>query len=282
MGYSARMPELPEVETIRRGLRTHVVGRIIRRMTVSERRLRLPVPRQLGARVANRRIVGAERRGKYLILALDSGDRLLIHLGMTGRLSLLPVETPRNKHDHVDFELADARDRRSLLRFRDPRRFGAVLWWPAAQRGHALLDALGPEPFDAAFGGEYLYERSRGRRVALKNFIMDGRIVVGVGNIYASEALFRAGVRPARAAGRVTRAEYARLAEAIREVLNEAIAQGGTTLRDFAGTSGEAGYFRVRLAAYGRDGQPCRACGTKIRRVVIGQRSSFYCPQCQR
>lgn len=280
--YSARMPELPEVETIRRGLARQVVGWRIRRVAIHERRLRFPVSRRLAARVTGCRILAAERRAKYLILPLDSGDRLLIHLGMSGRLSVLSWPQPPGKHDHVDFELADADDQRSLLRFRDPRRFGAVLLWSATQPHHALLAALGPEPFDPAFDADYLFARARGRRVAVKNFIMDGRIVVGVGNIYASEALFRAGLRPTRPAGRVTRAEFARLAAHIREVLGDAIAQGGTTLRDFAGAHGETGYFRVRLDAYGRDGQPCRVCGSEIQRLRVGQRSSFYCPHCQR
>ena len=276
------MPELPEVETLRRGVEPHVLGRVIERVDVREPRLRWPVPRSFAAKVKDRRITAAGRRAKYLILALDNGDRVLVHLGMTGRLSVLPPEHPRVKHDHVDFHLRDAKGRRSLLRFRDPRRFGAILLWPAKDEGHMLLDELGPEPFDPAFDGHYLFERSRGRSAPLKSFIMDGRIVVGAGNIYATEALFRARLRPARPAGRVTRAQYALLAAKVREVLEEAIGQGGTTLRDFANADGEAGYFAVKLDVYGRDGQPCRVCGAGIRRAVIGQRSSFYCPSCQR
>jgi formamidopyrimidine-DNA glycosylase len=275
------MPELPEVETVRRGLARHVVGCRVQRVTISEPRLRFPVPRRLAPRVTGCRILAAERRAKYLILPLDSGDRLLIHLGMTGRLCVLPARQPRGKHDHVDFELRDAQGHLRLLRLRDPRRFGAVLLWPATQPHHPLLEALGPEPFDPAFDADYLFARARARRLAIKNFIMDGRVVVGVGNIYATEALFRAGVRPTRAAGRVTRAEYVRLVECLRAVLRDALAQGGTTLRDFVGAEGQAGYFRIRLDAYGRHGQPCRVCGTEIRRVVVGQRSSFYCPHCQ-
>lgn len=272
------MPELPEVETIRRGLAPHVEGRRITQVVVRDRRLRWPIPADLPQRLAGRRIDQAARRAKYLVLALDNGDRLLIHLGMSGRIWVLDPGVAPIKHDHVDIRL----DSGELLRFHDPRRFGAVLVWDSDAPEHELLAHLGPEPFDAAFDGEYLFARSRGRRGAVKNFVMDGEIVVGAGNIYAAEALFRAGIRPRRAAGKVTRAEYAQLAARIREVLDEAIVQGGTTLRDFAGAKGEAGYFQQDLYVYGREGLPCRRCGTTIQRAVIGQRSSCWCPRCQR
>lgn len=272
------MPELPEVETIRRGIEPHVVGRRITQAIVRDPRLRWPVPPDLAHRLAGRRIEHAGRRAKYLVLRLDNGDRLLIHLGMSGRIWVLDPREPLVKHDHVDIAL----DSGQLLRFHDPRRFGAVLIWGADEPEHDLLRALGPEPFDAAFDGEYLYARSRGRRGAVKNFVMDGHVVVGAGNIYAAEALYRARVRPGRAAGRVTRAEYVELAARIREVLSEAIVQGGTTLRDFAGANGESGYFQQDLYVYGREGQPCRVCAAAIQRKVIGQRSSFFCPRCQR
>jgi formamidopyrimidine-DNA glycosylase len=272
------MPELPEVETVRRGIEPHVVGRRITGVQVREPRLRWPVPPDLAQRLSGRRIESAARRAKYLVLTLDSGDRLLIHLGMSGRLWVLDPAQPLLKHDHLDLLLDSGR----LLRFHDPRRFGAVLLWNAGDPEHELLRDLGPEPFDAAFDGDYLFALSRGRSAAVKNFVMDGRVVVGAGNIYAAEALFRAGIRPGRAAGRVTRAEYAELAARIREVLSAAIVQGGTTLRDFAGANGESGYFQQDLYVYGRQGQACRTCGEAIRSKRIGQRSSFFCARCQR
>lgn len=272
------MPELPEVETIRRGIEPHVLGRRIVRVIVREARLRWPVDAALPQQLEGRRILAAARRGKYLLLPLDSGDRAIVHLGMSGRLLLLPRGHALRKHDHLDIELDNGR----LLRLHDPRRFGAVLLWQHEQPTHPVLAGMGPEPLSEAFSGDYLYALSRRRRAPVKNFLMDGRVVVGAGNIYAAESLFRAGIRPARAAGRVSRAQYARLAEKLREVLLEAIAQGGTTLRDFAGADGAAGYFQQDLYVYGREGLPCRVCGGAVRRRLIGQRSSFYCPDCQR
>ena len=276
------MPELPEVETVRRGLEPHVVGRRIAAVTVREPRLRQPIVVGFAEALRERRIVAAGRRAKYLILHLDSGDRLLVHLGMSGRLMLVDPATPLRKHDHVDLRLVAAAAPDWLLRFNDARRFGAMLLWPAGESQHPLLDHLGPEPFDPGFDGDYLYRRSRGRQLAVKAFLMDGQTVVGAGNIYATEALFRAGLRPDRAAGSVSRQAYLRLAAAVRQVLEAAIVQGGTTLRDFAGADGQAGYFAQQLQVYGRDGEPCRVCGSTIRRVILGQRSSFYCPKCQR
>ncbi len=271
------MPELPEVETIRRGIEPHVCGQRISRVIVRERRLRWPIPAGLEQKLAGRRIERAGRRAKYIVLELDSGDRLLVHLGMSGKLRLLPGPTPLIKHDHVDIMLADGK----LLRFNDPRRFGALLWWKAGDDSHELLAHLGPEPFDSAFNGDYLFTRSRGRTAAIKNFIMDGQIVVGAGNIYASEALFHCGIRPGRAAGRVTRTQFQLLATHIQDVLRQAIVRGGTTLRDYVGAGGEAGYFQQELYVYGRHGQACRTCAHEIKRQIIGQRSSFYCPHCQ-
>ena len=280
------MPELPEVETIRRGIEPHVVGRTIERVVVRERRMRWPIPRDFARKLAGRRIRAVDRRGKYLLLDLDGPpttalggrDRVILHMGMTGRLSLLESGAAVRKHDHLDLELSG----NLLLRFNDARRFGAALWWPGSQPQHALLKQMGPEPFDAAFDVDYLFRLSRGRTAPVKNFLMDGRVVVGVGNIYAVEALFRAGIRPTRHAGRVTRAEYGKLVEAVREVLNDAIAAGGTTFRDFRDSAGEPGYFVQKLFVYDRAGEPCRKCRTPIRRLVIGQRSSFYCPRCQK
>ena len=279
------MPELPEVETVRRGVEPHVVGRTITAVHVREARLRWPVPAHFAAFARGQRIARLSRRGKYLLFHLGSdaaaagdGDRIIVHLGMSGRLYVLDRETPLQKHDHLDIDLSDG----TRLRYNDARRFGAVLPWPANEPGHVLIDALGPEPFSDEFSGEYLFRRSRGRRAPLKTFVMDGHVVVGAGNIYAAEALFRAGLKPTRPAGRVTRAEYERLAQTIRAVLDDAIVQGGTTLRDFAGARGEAGYFQQDLKVYGREGQPCRVCGTLIKGIRLGNRASCWCPHCQR
>jgi formamidopyrimidine-DNA glycosylase len=271
------MPELPEVETIRSGLEPHVVGRTVKTVTVRDVRLRWPIPADFAEYASGKRIRGIARRGKYLIFDLG-GDRLIVHLGMTGRLWLMDPATPVKRHDHVDLLLSGGR----LLRYHDPRRFGAVLPWPKAEAAHILLAGMGPEPLEPGFDGAYLHRLSRGRGAPVKSFIMDGRVVVGVGNIYASEALFHAGIRPAAAAGRINLAKYQRLAEAIRHVLLAAIAQGGTTFRDFRDSNGDAGYFQQKLMVYDRDGQPCRVCKTPIRRLVIGQRSSYWCPTCQK
>lgn len=272
------MPELPEVETVRRGLDPHIRGQRIARAVVRETRLRWPVSPRLAQLASMRRIDTIARRGKYLIVGLDSGDRMIWHLGMSGRLFVLDAGHPLLKHDHVDFEL----DNGKLIRFNDPRRFGAVLWWPREESGHVLLDDMGPEPFDAGFDGDYLHARSRGRSVAVKNFVMDGHIVVGAGNIYAAESLFRAGIRPTRRTGSLTRVECQRLADKIREVLREAVELGGTTLRDFAGADGASGYFQQELFVYGREDAPCRVCGTAIKHLVLGGRATCYCPRCQR
>ncbi len=271
------MPELPEVETVRRGLEPCAVGQRIDKLIVRDHRLRWPVPADLPRYARGRRIDSVSRRAKYLILGLDNGDRLLLHLGMSGRLFVLGQHEKPKKHDHVDLLLSGGQ----LLRFHDPRRFGAVLPWPRSQAMHPLLAELGPEPFDEDFSADYLFRLSRRRAAPVKTFLMDGKVVVGVGNIYASEALFKAGIRPTRPAGRVSREAYARLVDAVRAVLALAIEHGGTTLRDFAGARGESGYFQQELMVYDRENEPCRACGTPIRRCVIGQRSSYYCPRCQ-
>ncbi len=272
------MPELPEVETVRRGIAPHVLGQTIERVVVRDRRLRWAVPKNFERFAQGRRIAGTDRRGKYLILILDNADRIVIHLGMSGVLSLLKSGHTLKKHDHIDFELSGG----ALLRFNDPRRFGAVLPWPTLDKTHVLMQSMGPEPFSDDFCGDYLFRLSRGRRAAVKSFVMDGRIVVGAGNIYAAEALFRSGLRPAKPAGRLTRAQCEALAKNIRDVLMEAVEKGGTTLRDFFGADGAPGYFRQKLFVYGREGEGCLKCHTRIRRVIIGQRSSFYCPRCQK
>ncbi|MDE2149073.1 MAG: bifunctional DNA-formamidopyrimidine glycosylase/DNA-(apurinic or apyrimidinic site) lyase [Gammaproteobacteria bacterium] len=272
------MPELPEVETVRRGLSARLLGHRLAAVSVRQPVLRWPVPVQLARRLRGRRLDSVERRGKYLLLDF-AGARLLLHLGMSGRLSVLSRVAPPGPHDHVDFRFDDGR----CLRFHDPRRFGCVLLLDGGG-GHPLLDGLGPEPLSDAFTAVYLYARTRNRCAAIKSVLMDARVVAGVGNIYASESLHRAGVRPARAAGRLAPADCRRLVAAVRTVLSEAIAQGGTTLTDsaFAGTDGSFGDFQQQLAVYDREGKPCPRCGTAVRRVVIGQRSSYYCPRCQR
>ena len=277
------MPELPEVETIRRGVTPHVVGRTIAKVIVRDARLRWPIPLHFAAFAEGRRVVGTSRRGKYLLLHLEpldgvSDDKIIIHLGMSGRLFVLDAAHALLKHDHLDLVLDDGR----VLRYHDPRRFGAVLPWPAADGEHALMQTMGPEPFSPEFSGDYLFAKSRGKKTAVKTFLMDGGVVVGAGNIYAAESLFRAGIRPTRPAGKVTRAEFTVLAAKVREVLLEAITQGGTTLRDFAGADGAAGYFQQDLYVYGREGLPCRVCGTPIKLLRLGNRQSCYCPQCQR
>ena len=270
------MPELPEVETIRRGIEPHVAGRRIESVTIRDPRLRWPVPSDLAGRLPGQRIRSVRRRAKYLLLDTESGT-VMIHLGMSGRLQVVASDYPVRKHDHADIAL----DTGDVLRFHDPRRFGSILWSDDPS-SHPLLASLGPEPFDPAFDGDHLYRRARGRRIAVKAFIMDAGTVVGVGNIYASEALFRAGIHPTRPAGRVSRARMIALAAAIRHVLGRAIEAGGTTLRDFYGGDGSPGYFQQELSAYGRTGEPCQRCGEPIRQKVVGQRSTFYCAACQR
>jgi formamidopyrimidine-DNA glycosylase len=271
------MPELPEVETTRRGIERHLRGRRVNAVRVRERRLRRPVPRQLERELPGQIITGVERRGKYLLLRTPAGA-VLIHLGMSGSLRIVAPEQPAQKHDHVDILCAGG----VCLRLRDPRRFGVMLWVKGDPHRHALLRGIGPEPLGAEFGGACLHAAARGRRTAVKPFIMDAGVVAGVGNIYANEALLRAGIDPRRAAGRISAARYERLAAAIRAVLQEAIAQGGTTLRDFYHGTGEPGYFRIRLAVYGREGEPCVRCGRPIRCVRQAQRSTYYCGHCQR
>lgn len=271
------MPELPEVETTRRGLEPHVVGRRIRDVVVRNGALRWPVTRGLTRRLRGEAVLGIRRRGKYLLFDTGKGH-LLVHLGMSGRLTMVAEGTPARKHDHVDVRFEGAKS----MRLTDPRRFGAVLWLPEPAEKHALLKGLGLEPFDAAFTGEALHRLARGRKVAVKNFLMNSRIVTGVGNIYASEALFRARVNPLTAAGKISLARWTRIAEAIRTTLARAVEKGGTTLRDFASADGAPGYFLAECAVYGREGKPCPRCRTPIRAIRQGQRSTFYCPSCQR
>jgi formamidopyrimidine-DNA glycosylase len=271
------MPELPEVETTRRGLLPHVVGRRIRGVAVRNASLRWPVTPDLAERLRGETIREVRRRAKYLLFELRKGH-LLVHLGMSGRLTVVPTGTAPKKHDHVDIELDGGR----TLRFTDPRRFGAVLWLEGPPESHGLLKNLGMEPLEPEFTGKALRERAKGRSVSIKQFLMNGGIVTGVGNIYASEALFHAGIDPGRAAGRISAERYDRLAKAVRRTLGRAIDAGGSTLRDFASAEGKPGYFQSKHAVYRREGKPCRVCKTPIRALRQGQRSTFYCPRCQK
>ncbi len=270
------MPELPEVETTRRGVEPYCRGLEIERLEVREPRLRWPVPDDLPVRLAGQSIEAVERRGKYLLFRLATGT-LLVHLGMSGSLRVAGPGDPVKHHDHIDLWLRDGH----CLRFNDPRRFGSFLW-VRPDEPHFLLRDLGPEPLSSGFDGALLYRRSRGRRSPVKSFIMDGKVVVGVGNIYANEALFLAGIDPRRAAGRISRVRYQGLADAIKQVLTFAINSGGTTLRDFVGGDGRPGYFAQQLFVYGRAGEPCKRCGTALREARLGQRTTVYCVTCQR
>jgi formamidopyrimidine-DNA glycosylase len=271
------MPELPEVETTRRGLLPLVVGRTVSRVLVRVPRLRWPIPADLSALLVGRTIVAIERRAKYLLLQCDTGA-IIVHLGMSGHLRLVVAGSRPEKHDHIDLEFTEG----NCLRLHDPRRFGAFLWTAADPLHHPLLCNLGPEPLAGGMDGDYLHRRSRKRRGAVKPFIMDQGVVVGVGNIYASEALFRAGIHPAREAGKIGPKRYRRLARAIEEVLEEAIAAGGTTLRDFAHADGKPGYFALQLQVYGRGASPCPVCEQPVGVMRLGGRSTFFCGRCQK
>ena len=271
------MPELPEVETTRRGLAPLVAGRRIDAMLVYDPRLRWSVPSTLAGRVAGRRIDALDRRSKYLLFRLGN-DTLLVHLGMTGSLRAFTTAPPRRPHDHVDFVL----DSGVTLRYHDPRRFGAILWLPHPAAAHPLLAKLGPEPFDAACDSAYLWQATRSRTTAIKLVLMDNHVVVGVGNIYANESLFRAGIRPTTPANRVSKLRLARLVAEVRATLTDALAKGGSTLRDFVDSRGEPGYFQLDYFVYGRQGLPCRVCGALIRQIRQGGRATSYCPRCQR
>jgi len=270
------MPELPEVETSRRGIAPWVVDQVVEHVLVRERRLRWPVPHHFEQKLTGQPVHTLTRRAKYLLFGTDAGTALL-HLGMSGSVRIIDPDEPPGKHDHVDFTMSNGK----ALRFRDPRRFGSLLWIDHGET-HPLLSNLGPEPLDDSFDGDYLWRRAQGRRVSIKQFLMNGQIVVGVGNIYASEALFVAGIHPTRQAQRVSAERMALLARSVKDVLQRAIDAGGTTLRDFHGGTGEPGYFRQQLGVYGRAGRPCRRCKKPLRAIVQGQRSTFYCTNCQR
>ena len=270
------MPELPEVETTRRGLEPHLVGVRIHSVIIRHAGLRQPIPAELPRTLPGQTILSLQRRGKYLLLDCGQGW-LILHLGMSGSLRILPAATPPEKHDHFDLVLASGQ----CMRLRDPRRFGAVLWTSAAPETHPLLAKLGIEPLTAEFDGNFLYLATRQRKTAIKPFLMDGHIIVGVGNIYANEALFDAGISPNIAAGRLGKARCVRLVAVIKETLTRAIAAGGSSLRDFVNSAGKPGYFQQQYRVYGRTGQPCPRCGAAVRQIRQGQRSTFYCPGCQ-
>lgn len=271
------MPELPEVETTRRGLEPFLRDQTIEDIVIRQRQLRWPIPRNIRKSVLNQKVEGFRRRAKYLILTTPNGNAIM-HLGMSGSFRVVDTGTPVVKHDHYDWVLGSGLS----IRFNDPRRFGCLLWIRGEPESHPLLAQLGPEPLSQTFNGQWLYDHARGRKASVKQFLMDGRIVVGVGNIYASESLFRAGIHPRRPAGRISQARYERLADAVKQVLSEAIEAGGTTLRDFYASDGNPGYFQQALNVYGRTGEVCNRCGDIIRQEVMGQRSTFFCPGCQR
>jgi len=269
------MPELPEVETTLRGIAPFIEGQRLTDVVVRNASLRWPIPSSRLQALVGKKIELAERRAKYILLHTGA-ECVMLHLGMSGSLRVLDASEPAGKHDHVDLQFGS-----KLVRFNDPRRFGCCLVLQEPINKHKLLSSLGPEPLSAGFDGDHLFKASRGRKIAVKNFIMDGKVVVGVGNIYASESLFEAGVRPTVAAGKISRARYQRLAKEIRAVLAKAIESGGTTLNDFTQTDGKPGYFSQKLRVYGRAGEDCYQCGTELKSKVIGQRNTFFCVKCQ-
>jgi formamidopyrimidine-DNA glycosylase len=271
------MPELPEVETTLRGIAPHLTNQVIADVMIRQPQLRWPVPLNLPALLRGQSVLDLQRRAKYLLVRFKHGT-LILHLGMSGSLRILTTPTPPDKHDHVDIVLANDK----ILRLRDPRRFGAVLWHEGDVNEHPLLRNLGPEPFLSTFNGDYLYRATRKRSAAIKLVIMDSHIVVGVGNIYANEALFRAGIKPQLAAGKLSRIRCDKLVAEIRATLSESIELGGSSLRDYVDSDGKQGYFQQHYWVYGRTNEMCKVCGTPIKLLKQGQRSSFYCSTCQR
>jgi formamidopyrimidine-DNA glycosylase len=271
------MPELPEVETTLRGIQPHIEQQKITCVTVRQHQLRWPIPNNIQEILVNQTITSASRRGKYLLLQTPTGT-VILHLGMSGRLHIVTPNTPPNKHDHVDVEFANAKS----LRLTDPRRFGAFLWTADDPLQHALLKDLGPEPLSSDFTDDYLWTQASNKKVAVKSFIMDSKIVVGVGNIYANEALFAADIHPEKPAGKISAAAYTKLTQEIKKILQYAIQQGGTTLKDFLNSDGKPGYFKLHLKVYGRGGLACFTCQKKLTEIRLGQRSTVYCARCQR
>ncbi|MDN3637915.1 bifunctional DNA-formamidopyrimidine glycosylase/DNA-(apurinic or apyrimidinic site) lyase [Simiduia curdlanivorans] len=270
------MPELPEVETTRRGIEPHAQGKKVTALVVRNPSLRWPIPGELAVLLKGQTLRSVSRRGKYLLLGFARGH-VLVHLGMSGSLRVISIQEPPGLHDHVDLQFSDG----TGLRYTDPRRFGCWLWAEGDVLTHKLLVSLGPEPLSEAFTAEYLYQRSRAKKQNLKTFIMDSHVVVGVGNIYANEALFMAGLRPRRAAGSLSLPKARLLVGHIKSVLAKAIAQGGTTLKDFVGGDGKPGYFQQKLLVYGRGGEPCRVCHTPLKEVRVSNRATVYCANCQ-
>jgi len=271
------MPELPEVETTLRGISAHVLNSKITKVSIRNPNLRWPVPKELAQQVINDQIINITRRAKYLLLNTRKGS-IIIHLGMSGSLRIISPETPYEKHEHVEFCFANG----NALRLKDPRRFGAVLWTNDKVEAHSLLKHLGVEPLSEAFNAQLLFKLSRNRKIAIKQFIMDSKVVVGIGNIYANEALFASGIHPTRAAGKVSMQRYILLCTHIKNILQQAISQGGTTLKDFVGGTGKPGYFKQELLVYGRKGEPCNKCGKALKEIRQGQRSTVYCTNCQK
>lgn len=270
------MPELPEVETTRRGIAPHLIQQKVAQVVIRNAKLRWPIPAHLDTQLQKQVIKAINRRGKYLLLEFSKGT-LIIHLGMSGSLRILSQPIAPDKHDHVDLILTNG----SYLRFTDPRRFGCFLWTSENPALHSLLKKLGPEPLTSSFNGQYLFQISRQRRTPIKTFIMNAQIVTGVGNIYANEALFLAGIHPQRAVKTISQPEYQKLAQAIKMILRAAIRQGGTTLRNFVTSEGKPGYFKQRLQVYGRANLPCNKCGRILKEIRLGQRSTVFCPNCQ-
>jgi formamidopyrimidine-DNA glycosylase len=270
------MPELPEVETVKRGIAAHIENQIIQQVNLRERRLRWEIPEQLAIILPGQRVETVTRRGKYLLLKCTLGH-LLIHLGMSGRLLIVNPEEPLKKHDHVDFIF----DNQQCLRYHDPRRFGCILWTIEPVAHHPLLANLGIEPLENDALGEDLFNLAHRKNIAVKKFIMDNHIVVGVGNIYANESLFSAGIHPLRSVSSINLGEFQQLGAMIQQILTIAIAKGGTTLKDFTNSEGHAGYFQQELKIYGRAGEACGQCGEIIQQVKIAQRASYFCPHCQ-
>jgi len=270
------MPELPEVETTKNGIAPYIEGKAVSCIIVRQAKLRWPVPDSI-KKMQNQIVQRVQRRAKYLLLETQKGTAI-IHLGMSGSLRVVETDTPPEKHDHVDIAFEHGK----VLRLRDPRRFGCVLWTQEPVNEHKLICNLGPEPLSDDFTAAYLFEQAKNRKVSIKVFIMNAQIVVGVGNIYASESLFMAGIHPKRAAGRVSLKRLKTLVASIKKVLKKSIEQGGTTLKDFANAEGQSGYFQVALHVYGKTGEPCSHCSTPIKQIKLGQRSTFYCPSCQK
>lgn len=272
------MPELPEVETSRRGIEPHILNKKIKAVVIRQHKLRWPIPKSLPDKINAQKLTRVDRRGKYLLLCFDKAGTVIIHLGMSGSLRICTASTEIGKHDHIDFIFSN----KKILRLTDPRKFGCVLWTNQAIEEHKLLSKLGPEPLTDKFDAEYLYAQSRKRSCSIKAFIMNSHVVVGVGNIYASESLFMAGINPNRKSGSLSKPRCEKLVTAIKEILGAAIKQGGTTLRDFTREDGQPGYFAQQLQVYGRADEACPVCNKVIKQISQQNRSTFYCTSCQK